>query len=320
MRLALSVRGKARGTACLPGEGAMMPAVKKLTVRGYLLHLTHYDPRWYQRKPREKPFDLEVALEVVDLLGAEGFNVLVVDCADAVRYQSHPELARRYTVPMKRLETLASAARERGLDVVPKLNFSRSAGVHHHNDWTLGPGEAWHAHFDDQPYWKKTFEVIDELIGVCRPKRFFHVGMDEDHDRSYSQYIEAIKTLRAGLKKRKLRTLIWNDTGIEYASGMIHAEQSLTAEMAIPRDIVQVLWRYDAVPTASLRRLGKQGCELWGAPGWRRPAQATAFRDAILRVGGKGLLMTTWTPCRRPNRRRLLEGIRLLGPIYRGEV
>jgi hypothetical protein len=295
----------------------MMPAKKKLSVRGYLIHLTHYDPVWCRRKSRERPFDLEVALKVVDALGAEGFNQLVIDCADAVRYRSHPGLARRYTVPMAQLRTLSAAARDRGLDVVPKLNFARSQ-LHHHNDWMLGPGEAWYEHFDDEAYWKKAFELVDELIAACKPRRFFHIGMDEDHDRSHTQYIEAIRTLRAGLRKRRLRTLIWNDTGIEYASGLHHAEKSLAAEPAIPRDIVQILWRYDAVPGAAIRRLRGQNFELWGAPGWREPAVTAEFRDAVLRAGGKGLLMTTWAPCRRPNRRLLLESVRLMGPIYRG--
>jgi hypothetical protein len=296
-----------------------MRSDKKPAIRGYLLHLTHYDPVWWARKSRERPFDLDLAMELVDALASEGFNLLAIDCADAVRYRSHPELARRYTVPMARLEELAAAARDRGLDVVPKLNFSRSH-LHHHNDWMLGKGERWHDHFDDNVYWKKAFELIDELIEVCQPKRFFHIGMDEDHDRSHAQYIDAIKTLRAGLRERKLRTLLWNDTGIEYASGLVHAERSRVAETAIPKDIVQVLWRYDAVPEASIKRIAKLGFELWGAPGARDPNQARQFRDSVLRVGGKGLLMTMWIPCRRPNRRRMLDAIRRMGPIYRGEA
>ncbi len=295
-----------------------MPVSKKPRIRGYLIHLTHYDPMWCRRKSRERPFDVGVGLEVVRALAAEGFNLLVIDCADAVRYKSHPELARRYTVPMRQLERLAAAARDSGLDVVPKLNFSRSQ-LHHHNDWILAPEEAWYEHFDDEAYWKKSFELVDELVEVCRPKRFFHVGMDEDHDRSHAQYIKAIRALRAGLRKRRLRTVIWNDTGIEYASGLVHAERSLVAEKPTPQDVVQVLWRYDAVPAASIRRLRRQNFELWGAPGWRDPATTTEFRDAVLRAGGKGLLMTTWMPCRRSNWRALLESIRLMGPIYAGE-
>ena len=293
-------------------------AGKSLPIRGYLIHLTHYDPTWWKRKPREKPFELDVALEIVDALAAEGFNLLVIDCFDAVKYKSHPELAKRYTAPMKQLQTLVAAARKRGLEIVPKLNFSRS-GYHHHNTWMLAPGEHWYDHFDDAAYWKKAFEVIDELIGVCKPERFFHIGMDEDHDRSYTQYADAIKTLHAGLKKRKLRTVIWNDTPIQYAPGMIHSDKSLAAEKLIPKDIVQVVWRYDGVPEESLRRVAKEGFELWGAPG-RTPSRAAAFRDAVMSVGGKGLLMTMWIPCRKPNRRRILEAIHAVGPVYRGDA
>jgi hypothetical protein len=295
-----------------------MPGAKQLPIRGFLIHLTHYDPRWWKRKPREKPFDLSVALEIVEALAEEGFNLLVIDCADAPKYKSHPELAKRYSAPMKQLETLAAAATKAGLEVVPKLNFSRS-GYHHHNTWLLGPAEEWYHHFDDAVYWKKAWEVIDELIAACKPKRFFHVGMDEDHDRSYTQYAAAIKTLRDGLKKRKLRTIIWNDTGIEYSTGLIHAEKSLTAEKVIPKDVVELLWRYDAAPTESIRRIAKEGFELWGAPG-RAPSRARAFRDAVLQAGGKGLVMTMWIPCRKPNRRGILEAIHAAGPVYRGDA
>ncbi len=296
-----------------------MPASKRLSVRGYLLHLTHYDPMWMRRKAREKPFDLEVALEMVQALGEEGFNLLVIDMADAVKYRSHPELAKHYTVPMGHLAKLAAAAREAGLDVAPKLNFSQSRW-HHHNDWMRGPDELWYEHFDDEPYWKKAFELIDELIGACRPKRYFHVGMDEDHDRSYTQYAEAIKTLRAGLRKRKLKTLIWNDTAIEYPPGMAHAEKSLAAEQAIPKDVVQIIWRYDAVPAAAIRRVARRGFEVWGAPGSRDPAMAAEFREAVVGAGGKGLLMTTWRPVQRSTRKDFLAGIRRMGLVYRGEA
>lgn len=288
------------------------------TVRGYLLHLTHYDPMWLRRKRREERFDLNLAREIVDALAEEGFNLLAIDCADAVRYRSHPELARRYTAPMGDLETLAAAARDKDIEVVPKLNFSRSQ-YHHHNDWMLGPDEDWHDHFDDDVYWQRAFELVDELVGVCRPQRFFHIGMDEDHDRSHAQYIEAIRALRAGLRERNLRTIIWSDAAIEYSPGLVHAEKSLAAESALPDDVVQVLWRYDAVPTTPIRRLGRSQFELWGAPGWRDPEVARQFRDSVLENGGVGLLMTTWMPVRPSRRRKLLDGIHQMGPVYRGE-
>jgi hypothetical protein len=103
-------------------------------VRAYLLHLTHYDPSWCRRKAWERPFSLRLALEAVDAMAAAGYTTLVVDCEDAVRYESHPELARPYTAPMRDLATLARHAHQRGLDVVPKINFSQSHW-HCHNHW-----------------------------------------------------------------------------------------------------------------------------------------------------------------------------------------
>jgi len=299
-------------------RGEAMSESKTPGVRGYLLHLTHYDPSWFGKKSEEKPFDLDVGLEIVAALEEERFNLLAVDCADAVQYESHPELARHYTVPMEKLERLAVSARDHGLDVVPKLNFSRSCH-HHHNDWMLGLDEQWDHHFDDDAYWQKAFELIDELVAVCRPKQFFHVGMDEDHDRSYTQYIAAIERLRSGLNERNLRTVIWNDTAINYPVGHIHYEKSLTAEKEISKDIVQILWDYHSVPAEAVGRIRERGFELWGAPGSHDRAQARKFRDTVLGHGGTGLFMTTWSHCNDPNRQWLLNGIREMGPVYRGE-
>src|SRR5713226_10417954 len=99
---------------------------RPLPLRAYLLHLTHYDTAWCRRKARERRFSLRLALEAVDAMAAAGYTTLVVDCEDAVRYQSHPALARPYTAPMRDLATLAQRARQRGLDVVPKIKFSQS--------------------------------------------------------------------------------------------------------------------------------------------------------------------------------------------------
>ena len=289
-----------------------------LPKRAYLLHLTHYDPVWFKAKPRERPFDLDLALEIVEALAEERFTLLVVDCADALAYRSHPEFARRYTVPMKQLEAITAAARTRGLDVAPKLNFSRSE-INTHNHWQRAAGEHWYSHFDDAYWWKTAFECADEVIAACGATGYFHVGMDEDTERSYTQYCEVVKGLRSGLKQRKLRMLMWNDTGIKYASGMLHHEKSLAAERSGPKDIIHVLWQYGTVPVDDIARIRTAGYELWGAPGWKKPEQAIGFRDSVAHAGGKGLLMTTWMPCQPKHRPTLLDGIRAMGPIYRGE-
>ena len=250
-----------------------------IPVRGFLIHITHYDPPWYKRKSREKPFDLDVGLEIVDTMSEVGLNLLVIDCADGVRYKSHPELARKYTVPMSHLEKLVNRAEERGIEIVPKLNFSQSR-YHRHNDWFRPHKNL----FDNDEYWRIAFEIIDEIIQTCHPRRYFHIGMDEDHDRAHSQYIEAILKLQSGLKERGLRTVVWN------------------------------LWDYYDVQPEIIHRLVQEGFEVWGAPG-PNIEKALKWRQAILDSGGKGLLLTMWIPCINSNHSKLLQFIRTVGSV-----
>lgn len=218
---------------------------RRLPVRAYLLHLSHYDPAWIARKARERPIDLRLAAHVVDALAAAGFNAVILDCEDGVRYRTHPELRRPYSISMKGLAALAARARRRGLDVIPKLNFAQSA-LHRHNHWF----RPHHDRFDDEEYWHRAFVIIDELIRACRPRRFFHVGMDEDHDRSTVQYVHAVRRLQDGLRRRGLRAVMWNDTAHMGGRRWVHAEKCLRAEPDLPRDVVQVVWDYSDVRQA----------------------------------------------------------------------
>jgi hypothetical protein len=288
-----------------------MSAARAVPIRGYLIHITHYDPSWVKRKARERPFDLGVGLEMVEAMADAGLNLLVVDCADGVTYKSHPELKRSYSVPMAHVRRLAAQARKHDIEVVPKLNFAQSA-LHQHNHWF----RPYHRLFDSEEYWRRAFRLADELIQACEPPRFFHIGMDEDHDRSHAQYAAAICTLRDGLRERGLRAVMWKDQQ-SYSAADVHAEKSRAAEARIPRDVVQVVWHYHTVLTDVVRRLRRKGFDVWGAPG-RDPDQVRGWRDAILRYGGTGLLLTRWVPCRPGNRAELLRQIRTLGPICSG--
>ena len=243
---------------------------------------------------------------------AAGLNTLVIDCADGVKYKSHPELKRPYSIPMRSLRRIASAAARGGIEVVPKLNFARSH-YHQHNQW-LRPHTKL---FDTDEYWALAFEVIDELIAELRPKRFFHVGMDEDHNRSYTQYAAAVNVLRDGLTKRRLRAVMWKDC-VESPAFQCHAEKARASERTVPRDVVQVPWNYAEVQADVVRRLVRKGFDVWGAPGGSAE-HVRAWRDALLRLGGTGILLTRWAPCRPGNRTRLLGLVRDLGPLCSGD-
>ena len=280
-----------------------------IQVRGFLLHITHYDPAWNANKDKEEPFNLDVGLQVIDAMAEAGLNLLMIDPKDGVRYERHPELARHYSQDIGILSALRERAGKHGIETAIKMNFSQSAR-HRHNDWFRPHNDL----FDSPEYFKLAFEVIDELLGVVKPLRFFHIGMDEDHDRSYGQYVDAIKALHAGLFERKLRTLIWNDSACWWRQSAVHRDKSLAAEKAVPRDVIHVLWDYeDWDKDVSLRRIREAGFDLWGAPGGKPDLVAT-MRDRLLAVGGSGILLTSWTPCVPSRKDALLSRIRSCGP------
>lgn len=280
-----------------------------ILIRAYLLHLTHYSPGWYLRKRRERPIDPGLALEIIDALAKAGFNMLIIDCEDGLKYKSHPELERRYSISRPSLIKILNYARRRRLELVPKLNFSQS--IYHRHDYWLRP---YCRFLDSDKYWKVAFELIDELMEIFRPRRFFHIGMDEDDTRTHAQYIAAVSHFRKGLKERGLRTVIWNDTALG-SSRPWHTKKSLAAEKAIPRDIVQAVWDYSHVRPAIIRRLKEEGFDVWVAPG-ARPLQILEWKAAALKYGAAGMVMTTWMPCRLHNRFPMLNMIRMTGPIY----
>lgn len=282
-------------------------------VRAYLLHLTHYSPGWYLRKRREKAIDLSLAFEIIDAIYKAGFNMLIIDCEDGLMYKSHPELTRGYSIPKTALRKILDYARKKKLELVPKLNFSQSR-YHRHSYW-LKP---YSAIFDTDKYWKVVFDLMDELINEFRPRRFFHIGMDEDDTRSNARYVDAILTLRRRLAERCLRPVIWNDTALG-RSRPWHTRKSLAAEKALPKDVVQVIWDYKYFKPAILRRIAEEGFEVWVAPG-AKPSYVLQWKNALLEYGGKGLVMTTWLPCRPRNRAAFLESIETVGALYSSRV
>lgn len=284
--------------------------------RGFLMHVSHYDPAWCPYKRMERPFDPDVALELVDAMAKANMNLMVVDCADGVKYRSHPELERHYTVPMRHLKKVATAAHKRGIDVVPKLNFSRSTW-NVHDEWML-PHSArwgWYEYERQQQYWRVAQDVIAELVAACRPRRYFHIGMDEDHDRSVWQFAEHAKILRRMVRKHRLRTIIWNDSchDVKWGGGHVHGEKALAAEPRLPRDVVHILWDYRRARPGDVKRVVGMGFEAWGAPG-RTVRAVRAWRRAIVANRGSGLLLTQWIKCDRSNRDELLDLIGTLGP------
>lgn len=290
--------------------------IKPLRYRGVLLHLSHYDPSWVPLKRREESFDLATGLQALEAMRQAHMNLLVLDVEDGVRYKKHPELARHYSVPMAHLKALCAAAHGLGMEVVPKLNFSKSER-NVHDEWMRPHTDSvnWKNRLTD--WWRVAEDAIGELVRACKPRRFFHLGMDEDHSRSLSQYVADIKRLRSILKGHGLRAVIWNDSCYEDRDviAQVHADKSRAAEALLPKDIVQIPWDYDLAHPAIVRRLVRQGFECWVAPG-RDKGNLLDWKRAAQRFGARGMLLTNWMKCSASSAPLILADIREWGPLY----
>lgn len=289
---------------------------EQLKVRGFLLHLSHYDPLWTKENWRERfPFDLSLGLDLVDEMANLGFNTLIVDCEDAVPFKSHPELSRNYTMEPAEFKALVNHAKAKNIAIIPKLNFSQSS-FYCHNDW-MRPHNKWDDErdmFDSEEYWKIAFELIDDIAGICKPG-YFHIGMDEDTDRSHRLFASAINTLSSGLAVRNIRTVIWRDSRADLR-GEVFTEKHKSAEDKISKDIIPMIWKYDRPGNPQVaKHITNKGFELWGATGeMATPEIVSAWKELLIENGGTGLILTKWMPCNETNRQPLLQFLKRLAP------
>ena len=77
---------------------------------------------------------------------------------------------------------------------------------------------------------------------------------------------------------------------------------------------MQIPWGYRQANPKLVQRLTRKGYEVWGATGGK-PELVRAWRDALLKHKGTGILLTAWRPCRPSNRKAFLEQIRTCGPL-----
>jgi len=296
------------------------PASHSLKVLGLLTHITHYDPKWVPRKPEEGPFSLETGIRILEAMQKNGLNTIVVDIADGVIYESHPELQRHYSVPIGQLARFAGAAHDHGIDFVPKLNFAKS-GRNLHDMWMKPHWSQRNFLRGRNEYWRVAGELIDELVSVCSPQHYFHIGMDEDHLRSVNQFVDAIQILTDKISAHNLRPVMWNDTCYENRNviAQVHADKCRAAEPRIPKSVIQVLWDYDLVHHGIIERLAREEFDVWVAPG-RDSGMIQQWKDLLSSEGGphgQGLLMSNWRKCNEENEPETINMINTFGPDFR---
>ena len=100
-----------------------------------------------------------------------GFNLVLIDVQDSVRYPSHPEIATARSLPPEKVGRAVAVLKECGMDVVPLLDFATC------NDGWLGE-------YDRMVCSKRYDAVVRDLIrdayGIFDTPKFIHLGFGDE--------------------------------------------------------------------------------------------------------------------------------------------
>ena len=112
-----------------------------------------------------------------------GYNTLLIDLGDAIKYKSHPEISAPDALSHEEVRALLDKARALGLTPIPKLNFS---AVHH--NWL----KEYNRMVSSKIYRQVTVDLINEVCDLFDNPEFFHLGMDEEHSYNCAQWSELV--------------------------------------------------------------------------------------------------------------------------------
>ena len=212
---------------------------------GCLLHLG--TNMWLDYMPADNPeigfdpflrFDEEVWNTSVDKMVEQGLNLAVIDLADGIQYESHPEIPVKNAWPVQKLRDEIGRLRKKGIEPVPKLNFS---ACH----------DAWMGIYSRMVSTKKYYDVCRDLIAeVCEifdTPPFFHLGMDEENAGNQWNYNYVVVRQRdlwwgdfyfliGEVEKHGSRPWIWADYSWNNPEDFFRK---------MPRSVVQSNWYYE---------------------------------------------------------------------------
>lgn len=160
--------------------------------KGALLTLSEED-----RKERDfLYFDKATWNTVTEFLPAQGFNTVVIDLAEGLRYDSAPELAVDGSLSKAEFSQMLARLRSMGLTPIPKLDFSSA-----HDIWLKDYARM----LCTTPYRNLVKNLIAEVAELFDHPQFFHIGMG-DECNEYQKYYEYIAT--------RSRICFWEDIHI----------------------------------------------------------------------------------------------------------
>ncbi len=125
--------------------------------------------------------DFDVWDRIVTRCAECGYNTLLIDLGDAIKYKSHPEISAPDALTHEEVRALLDKARALGLTPIPKLNFST---IHH--GWL----KEYRKMVSSKIYLQMATDLINEVCELFDKPELFHLGMDEEHSYDCAQWSE----------------------------------------------------------------------------------------------------------------------------------
>ena len=277
---------------------------------------------WQSAGSEKMRFDKDLFWELVEHAKKCGINTLVLDLADGIVYESHPELAIEGSIERKELLEMITRLRGLGLDIIPKLNFSTC-----HDAWLKDYSRM----VSTKPYYDVCRDVINEVCDIFEPE-LIHLGMDEENYENQKFYDCAVirqndlwwhdlRFLVDVVESRGARAMMWSD----YAR---HRPDEFIEKC--PRSVVQCPWYYfnkfegdltegERIRVEPFLRLADAGYTIIaGGSNEYFSDNVTLLDEFCRRLPNEcytGIIQTTWAPTTEKWRTPLFEAAELMKNI-----
>lgn len=191
---------------------------------------------WKVGASRTLRFDMACFDRLLARFKDGGVNTIILDLAEGMRYESHPELAIEGSLDRGAIKTLIAKVQGMGMKIIPKLNFSST-----HDAWL---GE-YSRMLSTSVYYSVVRDIINEVAEVFKPE-YIHIGMDEEGYECQSKYDYCVirnndlwwrdlNFYRECVESAGARAMMWSDYARHHLAEFIEK---------CPRSIVQCVWYY----------------------------------------------------------------------------
>ncbi len=141
-------------------------AQKKMWTLMVQLSMNQWDKAYH-----ELYFDDEMWDWILEEAPKYGFNQILLEVGDGIQYHSHPEISLQNAWSHRRVHKELARCREKGITVIPKLNFSAF-----HCNWL----KQYSRMISSDIYYQVAADLIREVYEVFEHPAYIHLGMDEE--------------------------------------------------------------------------------------------------------------------------------------------